>query len=94
MQIEFDPSKRDLTLLERGLDFMDAAIVFAGVNITLMDARQSYGEERLITFGGLNGRWVLVVWTPRGEEGDIPHIISARKAENHEEKSWARHFRK
>ncbi len=81
MQIEFDPSKRDLTLLERGLDFMDAAIVFAGVNITLMDARQSYGEERLITFGGLNGRWVLVVWTPRGS---ARRIISMRYANERE----------
>ena len=81
MQIEFDPSKRDLTLLERGLDFMDAAIVFAGVNVTLMDARQSYGEERLITFGGLNGRWVLVVWTPRGA---ARRIISMRYANERE----------
>jgi uncharacterized DUF497 family protein len=81
MQIEFAPSKRDLTLLERGLDFMDAARVFAGVNITLMDARQSYGEERLITFGGLNGRWVLVAWTPRGA---ARRIISMRYANERE----------
>ena len=81
MRIEFDPAKRDRTLLERGLDFMDAAIVFAGVNITLMDARQSYGEERLITFGGLYGRWVLVVWTPRGA---ARRIISLRKANERE----------
>ena len=81
MRIEFDPSKRDRTLLERGLDFMDAAIVFAGVNITLMDARQSYGEECLITFGGLNCRWVLVVWTPRGA---ARRIISMRYANERE----------
>lgn len=81
MRIEFDPSKRDRTLLERGLDFMDAAIVFAGVNITLMDPRQSYGEECLITFGGLNSRWVLVVWTPRGA---ARRIISMRYANERE----------
>ncbi len=81
MQIEFDPTKRDRTLLDRGLDFMGAAIVFAGVNVTPMDARQSSGEERLITFGGLNGRWVLVVRTPRGA---ARRIISMRNANERE----------
>ena len=32
MQIEFDPDKRDKTLTLRGLDFAQAAEVFAGVD--------------------------------------------------------------
>ena len=35
MQITFDDAKRDVTLLERGLDFEDAAIVFAGVTVEI-----------------------------------------------------------
>ena len=49
--------------------------------------------------GHRKGVWSVKVsdnwrWTPRGEEGDIPHLISARKAEIHEEKNWARHYQK
>jgi hypothetical protein len=33
MQILYDPGKRDKTLVERGLDFEDAAIVFQGVTV-------------------------------------------------------------
>ena len=31
MEITFDPAKRDLTLKNRGLDFADAAKVFARI---------------------------------------------------------------
>ncbi|MBS0495674.1 MAG: BrnT family toxin, partial [Proteobacteria bacterium] len=44
MLIEFDPDKRDKTLAERGLDFARAAEVFAGVSVTVEDARFDYGE--------------------------------------------------
>jgi uncharacterized DUF497 family protein len=43
MRITFDPSKRARTLAERGLDFADAALVFAGLHATLEDARRDYG---------------------------------------------------
>lgn len=31
MKITYDPAKREATLKDRGLDFEDAALVFAGV---------------------------------------------------------------
>jgi len=34
MRITFDSAKRARTLAERGLDFMDAALVFAGTLVT------------------------------------------------------------
>ncbi|MBT9496661.1 MAG: BrnT family toxin, partial [Zoogloea sp.] len=77
MRIEFDTEKRDKTLLERGLDFACAGEVFAGVTVTFEDARQNYGEVRFITVGTLDGRMVVLVWTPRGE---ARRIISMRKA--------------
>ncbi|MBP9714652.1 MAG: BrnT family toxin [Sterolibacterium sp.] len=81
MQIEFDPGKRDRTLTERGLDFARADEVFAGVNVTVEDARLDYGEPRFTTVGVLDGRMIVMVWTPRGA---ARRIISMRKANERE----------
>jgi uncharacterized DUF497 family protein len=82
MLIEFDSAKRDKTLAERKLDFADAAQVFMGHQFTLPDERQDYKEPRFITVGNLNGRMVVVVWTPRGESR---RIISMRKCNEREQ---------
>ena len=81
MQIEFDTDKREKTLMERGLDFARAAEVFAGVTVTIEETRQEYDEARFITVGLLDGRTVVLVWTPRGE---ARRIISMRKANERE----------
>ncbi len=81
MQIEFDTDKREKTMDERGLDFARSGEVFAGVSVTIEDTRQNYGEERFITVGTLDGRTVILVWTPRG---DAHRIISMRKANERE----------
>lgn len=86
MLIEFDPEKRNKTLAERGVDFADAAEIFAGRHFTLEDAREDYGESRFITVGMLKGRMVVMVWTPRGE---ARRIISLRKANEHETTRYA-----
>jgi uncharacterized protein len=76
VKITYDPAKRAKTLAARGLDFTDAATVFAGVNLTLQDDRQDYGETRYQTYGLLGRRLVMIVWTPRGADR---HVISMRK---------------
>ena len=81
MQIDFDPDKRDATLAQRGLDFARAGEVFAGVTVSAEDARFDYGEQRFTTVGVLDGRMVVMVWTPRGE---VRRIISMRKANERE----------
>ena len=81
MQIEFDPIKRDKTLDERGLDFTKAGLVFAGKHLTREDIREDYEEQRFQTAGWLEGRIVILVWTPRGE---ARRIISMRKANERE----------
>ena len=73
--------KRDKTRAERGLDFEDAALVFAGVTVEVEDTRRDYGEPRIICYGTLQGRVVVVGYTPRGA---VRHIFSMRKA-NHRE---------
>ena len=61
----WDESKRRTTLVQRGLDFAEAELVFEGRITTLPDERQNYGEPRFITAGWLRERFVVVVWTPR-----------------------------
>lgn len=82
MHIEFDSNKRDKTLTERNLDFARAVEIFAGVNVTFSDNRLDYGEQRFNTVGWLDGRLVVVAWTPRGE---VRRIISMRKANEREQ---------
>ena len=82
MRITFDPAKRDKTLAERGLDFADAAIVFSGVTLEVEDTRKNYGEPRMICYGLLAGRIVVVGYTPRGADR---HVFSMRKANEREQ---------
>ncbi len=86
MKITFDPIKRDKTLADRGLDFADAEIVFEGITVEIEDLRKNYGESRVICFGLLEGRIVVVGYTPRGA---VRHIFSMRKANEREQKRIA-----
>jgi len=81
MRISFDPAKRAKTLAERGLDFADAALIFAGVTVEIEDTRRDYGEKRIMCYGLLAGRVVVVGYTPRG---GYRHVFSMRKANERE----------
>ena len=82
MRITYDPAKRQRTLNERGLDFEDALTVFSGVTFEVEDTRRDYGETRIICFGYLARRLVVVGYTPRGNSR---HIFSMRKANEREQ---------
>jgi hypothetical protein len=77
-----DPEKRERTLDDRGLDFEDAEIVFAGKTLEVEDTRNDYGEVRIICYGLLAGRMVVVGYTPRGADR---HVFSMRKANAREQ---------
>ncbi len=85
MAITFDPRKEVTTFAERGLRFADAAIVFAGAVHTFEDTRKAYGERRFLSIGRLDGRMVVIGWTPRG--GDR-HVFTMRKANDREKKKY------
>ena len=89
MRITFDPVKRARTLADRGLDFEDAAIIFEGITVEVEDTRKNYGERRIICYGMLSGRLVVVGYTPRGT---TRHIFSMRKANDREKARLARYF--
>jgi uncharacterized DUF497 family protein len=71
------------------LDFADAAQIFTGLHATVEDTRRDYGERRLISAGLLQGRLVVLVWTPRGA---ARRIISMRHAHAEEETRWRQHL--
>ena len=81
MRVSYDPANRRKTLDERGLDFKDAPEVFAGLTFEVEDTRRDYGETRMLCFGSLAGRMVVVGYTQRGE---VRHIFSMRKANERE----------
>jgi uncharacterized protein len=89
MRITFDPAKRARTLADRGLDFEDAAVVFEGTTVELEDTRKDYGEPRMICYGLLSGRLVVIGYTPRGA---TRHIFSMRKANDCEKARLAPYF--
>lgn len=89
MKITFDTRKCQLARDERGLDFADASIVFAGDTITVEDTRHEYGERRFQTVGFLAERMVMVVWTPRGS---ARHVMSMRKCNAREKAIYQERF--
>ena len=46
------------------------------------DTRRDYGETRIVCFGYLAARMVVVGYTPRGA---VRHVFSMRKANEHEQ---------
>ena len=87
MLIEFDQGKQVKTQQQRGLDFNDAAHIFSHVVAEKLDERFEYGEPRFITAGLLQGRLVIVVWTPRN---NARRVISMRYANEREIKQFQR----
>lgn len=83
MKISFDQIKRDKTFEERGLAFEDAILVFDGPTYEIVDSRIDYGEDRIICFGHLKTRLVMIGYVNRG---DTRHIFSMRKANERERK--------
>lgn len=75
MTITYDPEKRARTLATRKLDF-------EGTYFETEDTRKDYGEKRMICFGMLGVRMVVVGYTPRGADR---HVFSMRKANDREQ---------
>jgi hypothetical protein len=85
MGFEWDEAKRLANLDKHGIDFIDVPEVFDGDIVTVEDDRYSYGEQRFVTFGLLQGRVVAVVHTDRDAS---VRIISARKATKNEQRTY------
>jgi hypothetical protein len=77
-------AKRQLTLLERGLDFRDARQLFDGRPLFSYPSPRG-DEDRVVSVGSLEGRFVAVVWVQRAGSR---RIISMRRARDAEERRY------
>ena len=76
MDFEWDEKKRQKIIDERGIDLLDAALIFEGRVTSFIDNREDYGEVREVSFGMADGIFYCVVHTERN--GKI-RLISAWK---------------
>jgi uncharacterized DUF497 family protein len=91
MKYEWNEDKNKLNQQKHGISFEEAKEVFDdALQISKLDKRFSYFEERWITVGTTSKHKVLVVanlfFTDDGKE--IIRIISARKANKQERESY------
>ncbi|GHT94993.1 membrane protein [Betaproteobacteria bacterium] len=87
MSIEFDPLKAQANLKKHGIRFEEAATCLLDPLALVQEDGDVEGEQRWVLVGMSNtGRLLTVVYTLRG---DMPRLISARKATKKEEKSYA-----
>jgi uncharacterized DUF497 family protein len=80
MDFEWSDAKRTAVLEARGLDFIDAEILFDGRPLHTVASPRA-AEERWLSVGELNGRLIAVVWTWRNETIRIITMRRARDAE-------------
>lgn len=85
MQITYDPAKDARNTEERGLPFAQVADFEWCTALIKKDDRFEYGESRYQAMGFIGDRLYVVVFTPRG---DAVHVISFRKANKREVKSY------
>jgi uncharacterized DUF497 family protein len=89
----WDARKSKSNLRKHGISFEEAKTVFADEFARLIpDPDHSQDEERFLLLGLSHSVRLLIICHCYREEGDIIHIISARKAEKNESKQY-RDFR-
>jgi uncharacterized DUF497 family protein len=84
-KLTWNEPKRQAALVERGLDFADANQIFASATFEYEDTRENYGEKRMICFGYLYGRLMVVGYV---QHGHSRHIFSMRKANEREQSKF------
>ena len=84
MNFEWDAGKAQTNLEKHKVRFEVAIKVFLDPGRTqVVDDRYDYGEERVVTYGRIDGRLYVVVFT-RDETSQTIRMISARKANQRE----------
>lgn len=85
MEFEWDEAKSEWTRRERGFGFDLAIEIFDGPVVEWEDCRRDWGEVRTAAVGVVNGRFLTVIYTMRG---DKRRIISARVSRKKEKERW------
>lgn len=86
LQFEWDDAKAATNLRKHGISFQSATQLLLDQDAIELDAsKPTDGERRRKVIGMIGGRLFAVVYTLRG---DIRRLISARRANLKEERSW------
>ena len=86
MKVEWDNTKAAANEKKHGVSFQNAAEAMRDPGVVeKLDLRENYGEERIVALAMLNGQILVVVYT---ERKDIIRIISARRANKHEQQNY------
>jgi len=91
MKFEWDPNKEAINIKKHGVNFEQAAYVFADqFSLSIFDDEHSEDEDRWIILGRSNNEMLLVVvHTFRSKNNEeVVRIISARKATKNESKIY------
>lgn len=87
-EFEWDNTKASENLRKHGVSFTQAALAFRDpFAVEWVDAREIYGEERVILLGMIDHEVLSIVYTERSER---VRIIFARRATKHEEDYYYR----
>ena len=81
-KFEWDDEKHRINIEKHKVDFIDIIELFRSHLLHIEDTRADYGEKRIIGFGYLYSRLMVVVYTE--PDPNITRIVSARKANNRE----------
>lgn len=84
MRFEWDETKRLGVLEARGIDFVDAHLLFEGRPV-LTEPVHRAGEERWLSIGQIEKKLIAVVWTWRE---DRIRIIAMRRARDEEKNRY------
>ena len=86
MDFEFDPAKDDINLEKHGVSLADAEGFEWESAVVRQDSREQYAEPRFEAKGYIGDRLHVIVFCLRA---DAVHVISLRKANPREVKSYA-----
>lgn len=89
MEFAWEERKNRVNRRRHGISFETAALVFDDPYHLSVQDREVEGEVRWQTIGLVGGLHVLVVAHTVDEEEEVIRIISARKAEPRERKTYA-----
>jgi hypothetical protein len=85
---EWDEAKAAANIRKHKISFQDARRVFDDLFVLIeQDLNEDFGEDRYIATGIVEGLLLTVIYTERGVR---IRIISARKADNNEQRKYYR----
>lgn len=90
MEFEWDEAKNLENIRKHEIDFADVPAMFDAEMLIELDNRFDYGEDRWFGIGFLGSGIAVVVWTER--LNNVIRIISARRANRHEQKRFEQYL--